>query len=198
MKQVIILLLLAAPLLAYSQVDSVEKINAYSIIFGKSKIFEKPGVFLAANGLPYKVQVGKTDYTVKSKEDLFAAIQSSISPLAIITLYYPGYETWYDDRGLLPYTVDVRKITDKLTYNDNIELNKDFTLEQYGQMFPLSYKKPLPAGGSLFEMITGEKGEGYKSFMVNRISKDGAKAHPTIEFTFYNGKLVYIVFWNVS
>ena len=45
-------------------------------------------------------------------------------------------------------------------------------------------------------VLSGKSGENYKSFSVLRKSKDNPDAEPIVEFTFDNGKLIFIMFAN--
>lgn len=198
MKPITLLCFLLIPFCSFCQLENVETINAYTIKLGKCRLFAKLDSFVIANGLPSEVKAGKTIFPVKTKEDMHKAIKAGMPISSLITLVYPGLETWYSENGLLPFTIDVRKLKSKLIYNNAVIFDTSFQLSQYSKMFPRSIKNQMPAGMSMFKTLTKETGNGYESYIINRQSIDGPDAHPSIEFTFFNKKLVYIVFWNIG
>jgi hypothetical protein len=90
--------------------------------------------------------------------------------------------------------VDFRTTNKTITYGDT-NFDKSYTVEDFKKQFPKS-GNPSSQMPSLFSMMTGKTGANFKSFNVVRKSKDDPEAQPTVEFTFDNGKLIFIMFAN--
>ena len=172
----------------------IDIIDAYKLSIGKTLLFGKYDEFIKDIGIPTKVSIAKTEYLVNSKSDLDNVVAKS-KTTDLITLHYNGIDMWYGyDNIIIPFTIDFR-ITDKSIAYDNTKFDKSYTIEQFKKQFPKS-GNPSSQLPSLFSMLSGKSGENYKSFSVLRKSKDNPDAEPIVEFTFDNGKLIFIMFAN--
>jgi len=197
MKHIVSLLLLALSMSACIN-HSIEKIDAYKMRFDESFLFGDFDAFIDSVGLPPAVLVLGDTFEIKTKEDLNQAITLSEEKHAdAVFLQYVGVEMEYMyNNYIAPSAIDFRQTKRNVYFNDVI-FNADFTLEQYTQLFPMSVvNRTDRVVGSLFQVKTQEGGEGYDHFSVIRKSKDGPLADPMIEFTFKDGKLIYIFFAN--
>lgn len=167
--------------------------DAYQLTLGQTKLFEQYDKFIEGHGLPPSVMVAKTTHRIKTKEDITKAIKSA-KGTAVISLKYKGLDMWYLDGRLVPFTIDVRKITAKLVYKGSITLDTGFSIPHFSMLFPASAASPLPDELSFFAIVTKEGGQGYKHFTLERRSIDDSSARLPVQLTFYNGKLIYICF----
>ncbi len=69
-------------------------------------------------------------------------------------------------------------------------------IQQFKKQFPKSANPSFALPQSLFEIATKEKGANFQHVMLMRKSKDDPNATPMIEFTFDNGRLIFILFAN--
>jgi len=170
-------------------------LDAYKLTFGKTFLFGNYDTFIGDIGLPNKVTVFKTDFSINSKTDLDKAVFTAKNP-AIVTLHYPGIDMWYTyENSIVPSTIDFRKTEKSVTYGETI-FDKNYTIEQFKKQFPNSATLSFEMPESFFEMVTKEKGVEFKHFMLKRKTKDDPTAEPLLEFTFENGKLIFVMFAN--
>jgi hypothetical protein len=103
---------------------------------------------------------------------------------------------WYGyDNIIIPYTIDFRLTEKSVSYGD-VKFDRSYSVEQFKGQFPKSSIASLQMPQSFFGMMTGQKGTNFQHFIVSRKSKDNPDAAPLIEFTFENGKLIFILFAN--
>lgn len=172
----------------------IDIIDAYKLTIGKTFLFGKYDAFITDIGIPTKVSIAKTEYPVSSKSDLDNIIAKAKNP-DIVTLHYNGIDMWYGyDNIIIPFTVDFRTTNKTIIYGAT-NFDKSYTVEDFKKQFPKS-GNPSSQMPSLFSMMTGKTGANFKSFNVVRKSKDDPEAQPTVEFTFDNGKLIFIMFAN--
>src|SRR5688572_27880264 len=174
--------------------NDMDIIDAYKLTIGKTFLYGKYDAFITDMGIPTKVSIAKTEYPVKSKADLDNVVAKAKNP-DIVTLHYNGIDMWYGyDNIIIPFTIDFQTTDKTITYGDT-KFDKSYTIEQFKIQFPKS-GNPSHQMPSLFSMVTGKSGANYKSLNVVRKSKDDPEAEPTVEFTFDNGKLTFIMFAN--
>ena len=170
-------------------------IDAYKLTIGKTFLFGKYDSFIADIGIPTKVSIAKTEYPVKSKADLDNVVAKAKNP-DIVTLHYNGIDMWYGyDNIIIPYFIDFQTTDKTITYGDT-KFDKSYTEDQFKKQFPKSGNPSFQMPQSFFGMLTGKTGSNYKHFIVTRKSKDDPEASPMVEFTFDNGKLIFILFAN--
>jgi hypothetical protein len=144
-------------------------------------------------GIPGKVTLNQTDFTIQSQTDLKKIVSTAKEP-QILTLHYPGIDMWYAyDNSIIPFSIDFRKTDRSVTYETST-FDTTYTIDQFKKQFPKSASSALPV--SMFENVTQEKSADLEHFMLRRKSKDDANATPMVEFTFNRGKLIYILFAN--
>ena len=197
MKHIVSLLLLALSLSACIN-RGMEKIDAYKMRFDESPLFGDFDAFINSVGLPPAVVVLGDTFEIKTQEDLNQAIVLCEEKHADgLRLQYNGFEMEYMyNNYIAPVAIDFRQTKRDIYFND-VVFNGDFSMEKYTQMFPMSViNRTDHTVGSLFQIYTQESGEEYDHFSVFRKSKDGPFADPMIEFTFKDGKLIYIFFAN--
>lgn len=113
-----------------------------------------------------------------------------------MTLHYPGIDMWFTyDNSIVPSTIDFCKTDKSVTYGQT-KFDATYSIEQFKNEFPKSANPFFKLSQSLFEMTTKEKGANYEHYMLISKSKDDPNATPMIEFTFDNGKLIFILFAN--
>jgi hypothetical protein len=170
-------------------------LDAYKLIIGKTFLYGNYENFIANIGIPSKVTITKTDFTINSKADLDKVIATAKNP-NIVTLHYPGINMWFAyDNSIIPSTIDFRKTDKSVSYGETT-FDKAYTLEQFKKQFPKSANPSFTLPQSLFEITTNEKGANFQHYMLMRKSKDDPNATPMIEFTFDNGNLIFILFAN--
>ena len=170
-------------------------LNAYKLTIGKTFLYGNYENFIIDIGLPSKVTITKTDFAINSKADLDKVVATAKDP-NIVTLHYIGIDMWFTyDNNIVPSTIDFRKTDKSITY-DETTFDNTYTLEQFKKQFPKSAKPSFALPQSLFEITTNEKGANFEHYMLVRKSKDDPNATPLIEFTFDNGKLIFILFAN--
>jgi hypothetical protein len=196
MRNLIIYLFFLFTLSSFKQ-TGMDLMDAYTVTYGNTRLFEQFEKFYSSHGLPSKLTVGKTDYEIKNKEDITKAIKTA-KPNAVVALKYPGVEMWYADGDLIPFTVDIRKVSDQIKYGQLASFDKNFTVEQFKKLFPKSASKPVDGQMSFFRMVTQETGDNLTHFIVERGSKDDKSVRMPVEFTFQNGKLIFICFFNIG
>ena len=176
----------------------IEKIDAYKMKFDESFLFGDFDVFINSVGLPMTASVLGDTLAINTKEDIDKIIVLCEEKHADAAyLQYLGFEMEYMyNNYIMPVSIDFRQ-TEKNIYFNNVTFNGDFSLEQYTLLFPKSViNRTDHTVGSLFQIKTNEGGEDYDHFSIFRKSKDGPFADPIIEFTFKDGKLIYIFFAN--
>src|SRR5690242_2433071 len=81
---------------------NLDFLDAYKLIIGKTFLYGNYDSFIANMGIPNKVTVTKTEYTIRSKADLDNAISIAKQP-QLVTLHYPGIDMWYAyDNDIIP------------------------------------------------------------------------------------------------
>jgi hypothetical protein len=173
----------------------MDLIDAYKLTIGKTFLYGNYDSFINDMGIPSKVTITKTEFETKSKAELDKVIATAKEP-NIVTLHYPGIEMWFGyDNYIIPSTIDFR-ITDKSITYGQITFDTTYSIEQFKKQFPKSANPSFKLPQSLFEIMTKEKGGNFEHYMLMRKSKDDPNATPLIEFTFDNGKLIFILFAN--
>lgn len=173
----------------------MDTLDVYKLKIGKTFLYSNYESFISNMGIPNKMTITKTNYDISSKADLDKVISTAKDP-DIVTLHYPGIDMWYDyDNYIIPSTIDFRKTDKSVTYGLTI-FDRTYSIEQFKKEFPKSANLSFTLPQSLFEIETQEKSTNYKHYMVVRKSKDDPNAMPMIEFTFNNGKLIFILFAN--
>jgi hypothetical protein len=170
-------------------------LDAYKLTLGKTFLYGNYENFINDIGIPSKVTITKTEFAINSKADLEKVVATAKDP-NIVTLHYPWIDMWYGyDNYIIPSTIDFRKTDKGVTYGETT-FNKAYTIEQFKKQFPKSANPTFKLPQSLFEIATKEKGANFEHYMLMRKSKDDPSATPMIEFTFDNGKLIFILFAN--
>ena len=170
-------------------------LDAYKLTIGKTFLYGNYENFITDMGIPNKVTITKTDFVINSKADLDKVVATAKDP-NIVTLHYPGIDIWFTyDNSIVPSTIDFRKTDKSVTYGQT-KFDITYSIEQFKKEFPKSAKPSFKLPQSLFEMTTKEKGANFEHYMLMRKSKDDPNATPMIEFTFDNGKLIFILFAN--
>lgn len=170
-------------------------LDAYKLTIGKTFLYGNYENFITDMGIPGKVTITETDFDINSKADLDKVIATAKNP-NIVTLHYPGIDMWFAyDNSIVPSTIDFRKIDKSVLYGETT-FDKTYTFEQFKKQFPNSANPSFTLPQSLFELATKEKGANLKHYMLMRKSKDDPNATPMVEFTFDNGKLIFILFAN--
>ena len=170
-------------------------IDAYKLTIGKTFLYGNYDSFINDMGIPSKVTITKTDFEIKSKADLDKVIATAKDP-NIVTLHYPGIDMWFGyDNYIIPSTIDFRKTDKSVTYG-RTTFDTTYSIEQFKKQFPKSANPSFNLPQSLFEIATKEKGVTFEHYVLMRKSKDDPNATPMVEFTFDNGKLIFILFAN--
>lgn len=175
----------------------INLIDAYELAFDKTYLFNDFDKFIAEVGLPNTISIFKDTISISTKDELDKFIATAIEEESgIINLQYTGFEMGYmPDRRITPEKIDFR-ITNKSVQYNGSTFDQTYTIDMFKEQFAASASFPLDNTMSLFSMITNEEGNDLKHYMVLRKSKDDPFAEPTLEFTFKNGKLIYIFFAN--
>ena len=170
-------------------------LNAYKLKIGKTFLYGKYEDFITDFGLPNKLTIIKKNYSVITKNELDKLVTTAEN-ISGVTLHYAGIDMSYSyDNSIIPFTIDFRKTDKNITYEETT-FDTTYTIEQFKKQFPKSAKPSFQISQSLFEITTKEKGPNFKHYMLARKSKDDPNATPLIEFTFNNGKLIFILFAN--
>ena len=170
-------------------------LDAYKLTIGKTFLYGNYENFITDMGIPSKVTITKTEFAINSKADLNKVVATAKDP-NIVTLLYPGIDMWFgNDNYIIPSTIDFRKTDKSLTY-DETTFDTTYTIEQFKNQFPKSAKESFSLPESLFGITENKKGGNFEHYMLVRKSKDDPDATPMIEFTFQNGKLIFILFAN--
>jgi len=170
-------------------------LDAYKLTIGKTFLYGNYENFISDMGIPRKVTITKTNFAINSKTDLDKVVATAKDP-NIVTLHYPGIDMWFTyDNSIVPSTIDFRKTNKSVTYGQTT-FDTTYSTEQFKKEFPKSANPSFTLPQSLFEIETNEKGANFKHYMLIRKSKDDPNVTPMIEFTFDNGKLIFIFFAN--
>ena len=170
-------------------------LDAYKLTIGKTFLYGNYENFITDMGVPSKVTITKTDFNINSKADLDKVVATAKDP-NIVTLHYQGIDMWFTyDNSIVPSTIDFRKTDKSVTYGQTT-FDKTYSIEKFKKEFTKSANPSFKMPQSLFEITTKEKGENFEHYMLMRKSKDDPNATPMIEFTFDNGKLIFILFAN--
>lgn len=170
-------------------------LDAYQLTIDKAFLFGNYSTFINKIGVPKTVTITNSDFDIKSKNDLEKIIATAKAP-TIVTLHYQGIDMWYAyDDYIIPSTIDFRKTNKSISYGKTI-FDTTYTIEQFKKQFPKSANPSFALPQSFFEMTTKEKGGNLEHYILLRKTKDDPNATPMIEFTFNNGKLIFILFAN--
>jgi hypothetical protein len=170
-------------------------LDAYKLTISKTFLYGDYENFITDIGIPSKVTITKTDFVITTKADLDKIVSTAKDP-NIVTLHYPGIDMWFTYyNSIVPSTIDFRKTDKSVTYGQTT-FDTTYSIEQFKKEFPKSANPSFKLPQSLFEMTTKEKGANFEHYVLMRKSKDDPNATPMIEFTFDNGKLVFILFAN--
>ncbi len=170
-------------------------LDAYKLAIGKTFLYGNYENFITNMGIPSKVTITKTDFVITTKAELDKVVATAKDP-NIVTLHYPGIDMWFTyDNSIVPSTIDFRKTDKSVTYGQTT-FDTTYSIEQFKKEFPKSANTSFKLPQSLFEIMTKEKGANFENYLLMRKSKDDPNATPMIEFTFENGKLVFILFAN--
>ena len=177
----------------------VDSMNVYRLRMGGAPVYTRLRKFIRVHGFPPAVKIKGVMIPVHSEEDLNELIGSDYTSRYELDLCYNGFRMNYFLGGRLVITdIDFRKTEQVLTYG-NLVFDRHFTYSDFSEVFPLSAAQDVYHSTgiqSLFELNTGESACNKETYMVIRWSKDNLLAHPTVEFTFQDGKLIYIFFAN--
>jgi hypothetical protein len=170
-------------------------LDAYKLKLRNAFLFGRYDSLLANLGLPNRLTVIKTDYSIKSKTDLDKAISTATDPDPV-TLHYPGIDIWYTyDNSVVPFTVDFRKLKQAISYGE-IKFDNNYKFGEFKKQFPNSANPSFSMPQSFFEITTKEKAPSFKSFILKRKTKSDPNAEPLVEFTFDGDRLIFIIFAN--
>jgi hypothetical protein len=170
-------------------------LDAYKLTIGKTFLYGNYENFIAEMGIPGKVTITKTDFVINSKEYLDKVMATANDP-NIVTLHYPGIDMWFTfDNSIVPSSIDFRKTDKSVTYGKTT-FDTTYSIKQFKKDFPTSANPSFKLPQSLFELTTRAKGANFEHYMLMRKSKDDPNATPMIEFTFDNGKLIFLLFAN--
>lgn len=170
-------------------------IDAYQLKINQVNLFGNYDEFIAEMGIPISVSIAKTEYRVHSKEEMDKIIAQAKNP-QIVTLHYKGIDMWYTyDNSIIPFSIDFANTDKTVTYAE-VNFNRQYSVEQFKKQFPTSGNPSFQLPQSFFGMQTGKSGSNYSHFIVTRKSKENPKANPLLEFTFEDGKLLFIFFVN--
>jgi hypothetical protein len=170
-------------------------IDAYKFAIGRTVLFGNYDSFISNMCLPITVVMCKTILEIKSKPDLDKVIESANNP-DIVTLRSPGMEMWFAyDNYIIPFWIDFRKTYKTVTYGST-KFDRSNSVEQFKKQFPKSSNPSSGVAQSLFEIVTKEKGSNLEHYRLLRRTKDDPDETPMVEFTFENGKLIFIFFAN--
>jgi hypothetical protein len=202
MKHLLIFGLLIFTTLSCGLSREIDIVNAYEFKFGNTFLFNEYDKFIAEMGLPDRFITFTDTIDITSKDELDLAIKNEIdSGKQFLHLHYPGFVMdCFTDYRIVPERIDFRKTDENIQFN-KIFFNRDFTIEEFRKLFPISSLTPLSGELSLFNMITQENIPDLESFIVLRKSVDvpsflGMEGGPVIEFSFQKGKLIYMYFAN--
>lgn len=186
--------ILSLSIYSCSSTAGTDSVDVYKMYLGKSKIFTQFSDFVLEHGLPKKVQIYNDTIPILSENQFDSIVNPSQSQLSLL---YDGYTMdYFDDGEVIMSSIDLRKSKEGLKYDDVI-FDNQFTFDDFKKMFPQSANQNMDfLEQSLFEMTTKESLPASKSYMVSRKSKDDPFAEPILEFTFLDGKLIYIFFAN--
>ena len=172
-------------------------LDAYKLTIGKTFLYGNYENFITDMGIPGKVTITKTDFDIHSKAGLDKVVATAKDP-SIVILHYPGIDMWFTyNNSIIPFTIDFRKTDKSVTYGQTT-FDTTYSIEQFKKEFPKSANPSFILPQSLFEITTDEKGSNFKQYMLIRKTKDDPNATPLIEFTFDNGRLIFIYFANVG
>ena len=174
----------------------MDTMNVYRLRLGGTPVFTRLNRFLRAHGLPPEVRIGLEEFPVRSPQDFDELLADAVQKRHEIDLCYEGFRmNYFAGSRLIISSIDFRRAERPLLY-DGWVLDGGFTTGDFAELFPLSARMGdvhRSAGiQSCFELTTGESGFDKETYMVGRWSKDNIFAHPTVEFTFEEGRLIYI------
>ena len=197
-----VLLLLAMSWTLYRQymrrMHGIDSMNVYRLRLNGTPVYTRLRKFIKAHGLPPAAAIRREPVPIDSPEDLRSLVERAHSTGDELDLCYEGVTmNYFHGERLVITSIDFRKTDWGLDYK-GWRFDRNFTYSDFCELFPLSSAMDISGIGvqSLFEINTGEWVPSSESYMVERWSKTNLFAHPTVEFTFLEGKLIYIFFAN--
>lgn len=202
MKRLFIFPFIMLTILSCGFSREIDIVNAYEFKLDNTVLFNSYDQFVEEIGLPDRFITFTDTIDIKSKEELDRVIKYEVdSGKQILELHYPGYiMNYFPDNLIVPEKIDFRKTDKSIQFND-VFFDRDFTVEAFRKLFPVSGFTQLGGEFSLFSMVTKETIPGLEHYMVLRKSVDvpsylEMEEGPVIEFTFQEGKLIYMYFAN--
>ncbi len=197
MKSFLTLLILSC-FMFNSKENSISELNlidAYNLKIENVPIFGNLNSQIDLFGLPDKVLQQNKELKYKTKKDILNQVKEDKN---FTVINFKGIEFWcFDDFDCVPTKIDFRKFNQKIS-NGNLFYSKDYTLNNFKEEFPESFKNSPKMPISFFEMATKKKTDNLKHYFIERYTKDDESVKLLIEFTFKNDKLIYIFFSNFS
>ena len=173
--------------------------NVYRLRMDGVPVFTRRRGFMKKYGLPPEMKIGLERFPVQSPEEFEALLDRASREWSEVYLCYEGFDmNDFRDGRLVISSIDFRKTALGLDYG-NWRFDRDFTSGDFEALFPVSAGMDVHRSTgiqSCFEITTGESAFDKETYMVQRWSKDNLLAHPTVEFTFEDGRLIYMFFAN--
>ena len=183
-----------------ANIMGIDIVNAYEFKFGKTPVFNEYDKFIDEIGLPKTFTAFKDTTEIQSRSQLDSVVTEATKlNTDMLYLNYEGFVMdYFPDSRIVPVSIDFRKTDKSILFND-VTFDTNFTVKQFKKLFPMSGAMPLDSSLGLFRIITKENIPNLEHYIISRESVDVSpfsEDGPTIEFTFENGKLIYMYFAN--
>lgn len=204
MKYFLLILTMIAMLATYfyrRRLDAMgmDMMNVYKLRFRGVPVYTRYRRFLRAIGLPRALYYKNETIPVESRGDIDRFLGGDYDMSYNLDFLYDRFQMeHFADGRMVIRCMDMRNPDNYLEYGRRAVFDSEFTYEQFAELFSRSSRMSLSGIGipSLFETHTGESNPDIDTYMVARWSKDNLLAVPTVEFTFLNGRLIYMFFAN--
>jgi len=177
----------------------IDLMNVYRLRMDGVPVFTRLQKFLRIYGIPPEVRIRRESYPIHSEDEFYTLLDRACKDGDEFDLHYEGFVmNYFRDTRLIITSIDFRKTELGLDYGD-WRFDRSFTFGDFEALFPISAGMDVHRTTgiqSCFEINTGESAFDKETYMVQRWSKDNLLAGPTVEFTFEDGRLIYMFFAN--